>query len=91
MTLRMYVDRKGLELGRVTVDVEHAKVHGKDCAECTEEQQARPRIDRFERRISVEGGVPEGLGDKLLEIADKCPVHRTLEHGAVVATRLDGE
>ena len=91
MTLRMYVDRKGLELGRVTVDVEHAKVHGKDCAECTEEQQARSRIDRFERRISVDGGVPEGLGDKLLEIADKCPVHRTLEHGAVVATRLDGE
>lgn len=89
MTLRMYADHKSLDLGRVTVGVSHAKIHAKDCLDCTDEQrEAGGRIDRFVRTISVEGGVPEGLSAKLLEIADKCPVHRTLEGGAVVATQL---
>ena len=89
MTLRMYADKKGLELGRVSVEVSHAKVHTADCVECSENQKANgARIDRFERIITVEGGVPEGLEDKLLEIADKCPVHRTLEASSAVATRL---
>lgn len=90
MTLRMYVERKRIALGHVTVDVRHAKVHGADCEECTHEQRGQARIDRFERTISVEGGVPEGLEAKLLEIADKCPVHRTLEADAVVVTRIAG-
>lgn len=89
MTLRMYFDRKGTELGRISVDVSHAKVHAADCAECSEAQRADGgRIDRFERLIEVEGGVPDGLEDKLLEIADKCPVHRTLESSSAIATKL---
>lgn len=87
MTLRMYARHKDIELGRIAVDVDHAKVHAKDCEDCGEGREGR--IDRFERRISIDGGVPEGLADKVIEIADKCPVHRTLEKGAAVVTRLD--
>lgn len=90
MTLRMYADRKGLELGRLSVDVSHAKIHAADCAECDEEtRHSQKRVDRFERKISIEGGVPEGMEAKVLEIADKCPVHRTLEASSVVATSLE--
>lgn len=89
MTLRLYAQKKGIELGRVSVEVSHAKIHSRDCVECDEARQAsNTRIDRFSRVISVEGGIPEGLEDKLLEIADKCPVHRTLEASSVVATDL---
>jgi putative redox protein len=68
------------------VTVDHAKVHAKDCADCGEGRAGR--IDRFERVISVEGTVPPELREKLIEIAGKCPVHRTLEASSVVATLL---
>jgi uncharacterized OsmC-like protein/alpha/beta superfamily hydrolase len=89
MTLRMYAERKQIALPRVRVEISHHKVHAKDCAECTDDQRAGgAKIDRFERRISVEGELPPELGDRLLDIANKCPVHRTLEGGAVIATAL---
>ena len=89
MTLRMYADRKGLDLGTISVEVDHAKIHASDCAECTEEERDKGgRIDRFERRLKVTADIDETTRDKLLEIADKCPVHRTLEAGAKVATRF---
>jgi uncharacterized OsmC-like protein/alpha-beta hydrolase superfamily lysophospholipase len=85
MTLRMYASRKGLQLGRISVVVSHGKVHAQDCAEC---EGRDGRIDRFERRITIEGDVPAGLEAKIVEIANKCPVHRTLEASAVVVTHL---
>ncbi len=92
MTLRMYADRKLLPLDRVTVEVDHAKVHADDCLECAENETLDGRtgmIDRFERRITIEG---DDLTDddraRLLAIADKCPVHRTLEHASAIATEL---
>ncbi|MEM5473415.1 bifunctional alpha/beta hydrolase/OsmC family protein [Hoeflea sp. AS60] len=89
MTLRMYARFKKLELGLVTVTVSHNKVHAADCLECTEAERSNGgKIDRFERVISIDGGLPEGLEDKIAEIAEKCPVHRTLEHGAKVVTKL---
>lgn len=89
MTLRLYAEKKGLGLGRVSVEVSHAKIHSRDCVECDHaRQESNTRIDRFSRVITIEGGVPEGLEDKLLEIADKCPVHRTLEASSVVATAI---
>jgi putative redox protein len=89
MTLRMYADRKKLELGTIRVEVDHAKVHVDDCEDCmTENTGVGGRIDRFERRITIAGNFDPALHDKILEIADKCPVHRTLEHGAAVVTRL---
>ncbi|MEF2546021.1 bifunctional alpha/beta hydrolase/OsmC family protein [Aurantimonas sp. E1-2-R+4] len=89
MTLRMYADRKKLDLGRITVDVAHRKVHFKDCESCAEDERARDgKIDQFTRRIHIEGSVPDGLEAKILEIADKCPVHRTLKASSKVATTL---
>ena len=90
MTLRMYAERKGMELGRISVNVSHAKIHTADCEECDDETKASGgRIDRFERNISVEGGVATELEDKLIEIAGKCPVHRTLEASSAVATKVE--
>ncbi|MFD0916820.1 alpha/beta fold hydrolase [Pseudahrensia aquimaris] len=90
MTLRMYLERKEIAMGRITVQVSHAKVHSQDCVECDDARKAsKTRVDRFERIIHVEGGFPDGLEAKILEIADKCPVHRTLEASSVVATKLD--
>ena len=89
MTLRMYADHKKLDFSRITVTVRHGKVHARDCADCAEELRDRPgKIDRFERIIAMEGGIPDGLADKVLEIADKCPVHKTIEAGGAVVTRL---
>ena len=85
MTLRMYADRKGLELGKVSVTVHHDKVHADDCAEC---EGRNGRVDRFEREISVDGAISEEIASKLEEIAGKCPVHRTLEQSSVVATKV---
>ena len=90
MTLRMYAERKGMDLGRISVNVSHAKIHTADCEECDDETKANGgRIDRFERVISVEGGVDPSLEDKLIEIAGKCPVHRTMEASSAVVTKVE--
>lgn len=89
MTLRLYAEQKKLALGRIAVDVSHAKIHASDCAECTDEERGgNSRIDRFERTISVDDELSDELREKLHEIADKCPVHRTLEAGAKVKTTV---
>ncbi len=88
MTLRMYADRKGLNVDRIGTKVLHGKVHAADCEECSQRQRASGgRIDRFERLITIEGDVDEATRARMLEIADKCPVHKTLESGAAVVTR----
>ena len=86
MTLRMYADRKKLNLDHVAVDVTHGKVHADDCVDCGEGRSGR--IDRFERRLEIEGDLSPAEIKRLLEIADKCPVHKTLEKSSVVVTRL---
>lgn len=92
MTLRMYADFKKIPLGRITVDVSHRKLHASDCLECTDEMKAgSAKIDRFERQILIDGDMPPELADKIAEIADKCPVHKTLETRSVVVTRLVDE
>ncbi|MDW4548471.1 bifunctional alpha/beta hydrolase/OsmC family protein [Defluviimonas sp. D31] len=84
MTVRMYARRKKWPLAHVRVDVSHGKVHAEDCADC----EKGARIDRFLREITLEGDLDEDQRAKLLEIADKCPVHRTLEHSSRIETRL---
>ncbi len=87
MTIRMYANFKKIDLGRISVDVSHAKIHSADCAECTDEEKAGGgKIDRFERVITIDGAMPDELAGKIEEIAGKCPVHRTLEGKAKVAT-----
>lgn len=91
MTLRIYAEHKKLALGRISVEVGHGKVAAEHCADCGAVAEGRSgRIDRFERIISIEGGVDEATAAKLVEIAGKCPVHRTLETGAAVVTRVTG-
>lgn len=79
MTLRLYADRKGWTLPPFNVAVAHSIVPGSG--------DERPR-DHFERRIALEGPLDEERRAKLLEIADKCPVHRTLERGFTVSTEI---
>jgi len=85
MTIRMYAEHKKLPLERVTVDLAHGKVHAADCAEC---ETREGRIDRIERVITLEGALDEAQRAKLLEIANKCPVHRTLHSEVWIPTRL---
>jgi putative redox protein len=91
MTLRVYAEHKRLSLGRLTVRVNHGKVPVDHCADCGKAVEGRTgKIDRLERLISVEGNIDAGVREKLVEIANKCPVHRTLEAGAAVATKVEG-
>ncbi|MEM7068264.1 MAG: bifunctional alpha/beta hydrolase/OsmC family protein [Pseudomonadota bacterium] len=91
MTMRIYADFKKIDIGKITVDVSHNKIHAKDCETCThDEMAAGGKIDVFERKITVEGLEDEQLKAKMLEIADKCPVHKTLEKSAKVSTGYSG-
>ncbi|SDI08758.1 bifunctional alpha/beta hydrolase/OsmC family protein [Lutimaribacter saemankumensis] len=83
MTIRMYARRKGWPLVHVSVDVSHDKVHAQDAA-----TRGTDKVDLFTRRITLEGDLDEAQRARLLEIADRCPVHRTLERSAKVQTEL---
>ncbi|MDF0600528.1 alpha/beta fold hydrolase [Psychromarinibacter sp. C21-152] len=83
MTIRMYARRKGWPLAHVQVDVTHAKVHAQDAGDA-----GTPKIDRFHRAILLQGPLDDGQRARLLEIADRCPVHRTLEAEAEIVTEL---
>jgi putative redox protein len=84
MTIRMYARRKGWPLEHVRVDVTHNKVHAQDA----EPGKAVQKIDRFNREIHLTGDLDDAQRKRLLEIADKCPVHKTLEHSSQIETRL---
>ncbi|MFT5145268.1 MAG: putative OsmC-like protein [Thalassolituus oleivorans] len=80
----MYADRKEWPLEAVRVEVSHEKVHAKDC-DC--ETDATGRIDLIRRDIWLEGPLDDAQRGRLMEIANRCPVHRTLEGDIVVKTR----
>jgi uncharacterized OsmC-like protein/fermentation-respiration switch protein FrsA (DUF1100 family) len=75
MTLRLYAERKGLPLERVIVELSHSRIHAADCETC---ETKEGMIDRIERTIALRGNLDAEQRERLLEIADKCPVHRTL-------------
>ena len=77
MTLRMYANHKKLNFESATVRVEHDKIHAKDCEDC---ESGGGKVDEFRRTISLEGDLTDGERARMLEIADRCPVHLTL-HG----------
>jgi uncharacterized OsmC-like protein/alpha-beta hydrolase superfamily lysophospholipase len=85
MTLRLYADAKQLPLERVSVDLAHNKIHAVDCAEC---ETREGKIERIDRVLTLEGPLDDAQRAKLLEIADKCPVHRTLHSELKVSTSL---
>ena len=82
MTIRMYARRKGWPLTGISVDIRHAKEHGADAAD------PGAKVDHFERVIHLSGDLTDDQRARLLEIADKCPVHRTLERASAVSTTL---
>jgi uncharacterized OsmC-like protein/fermentation-respiration switch protein FrsA (DUF1100 family) len=84
MTMRMYADRKSLPLERVTVTLKHSKIHAQDCAEC---ETREGMLDQIDRIIAMEGSLDGEQRRKLMEIADKCPVHRTLTSEIHIVTR----
>ncbi|MCB1503909.1 MAG: alpha/beta fold hydrolase [Hyphomicrobiaceae bacterium] len=89
MTLRMYARHKGLDLGRISVNVRHGKVAADHCEDCGAVAEGRTgRIDRFECMIAIDGEVAPELRDRLVEIAGKCPVHKTLQQTAAIVTRV---
>ncbi|MEO0583372.1 MAG: bifunctional alpha/beta hydrolase/OsmC family protein [Bacteroidota bacterium] len=85
MTLRMYADRKGWDLQEVRVHLQHSKVYAEDQGEV---ESKKPMIDHIERVLELEGNLNEKQLLRLVEIADKCPVHRTLHNEIKVETRL---
>jgi len=84
MTIALYARRKQWPLETVTISLRHSKIHATDCADC---ETKVGKIDRIERDIHLEGALSAEQRAKLLEIADKCPVHRTLTAEIDIKTR----
>lgn len=85
ITLRMYANRKGWPLQGATARIRHSKIHARDCSEC---ETREGRVDLLECEISLAGPLDDEQRKRLLEIADKCPVHRTLTGEISIRTRL---
>ena len=85
ITMRMYADRKSLPLDRLTITLSHSKIHAEDCAEC---ETKVGMLDQFNRVIKIEGELDADQRKRLMEIADKCPVHRTLESEIHIVTEV---
>lgn len=83
MTMRMYANRKKWPVEKVSIDLNHSREHGKDCLECDETHK---QIDVINRQITVTGDLTDEQKSRMLEIADKCPVHRTLHNKLVIKT-----
>ncbi len=84
ITLRMYADRKQWPLEGIRATLRHKKVHARDCEDCESE---KGYVDRIDRELTFEGPLDEAQRKRLLEIADMCPVHKTLHSEVVVDTR----
>ncbi|HEX9668808.1 MAG TPA: bifunctional alpha/beta hydrolase/OsmC family protein [Thermoanaerobaculia bacterium] len=85
MTLRLYAERKGLPLEGVRVRLRHGRIHAADCAAC---ETKEGKVDRIERDIELLGQLAPEQRQRLLEIADRCPVHRTLTSEISIVSRL---
>jgi len=85
MTLRMYADRKKWPLKEVNVHLKHQKVHANDCRDCPD---TNGMLDHIDRELELVGNLDDTQRQRLLEIAEKCPVHKTLQTGVTVSTRL---
>ena len=83
MTIRLYAERKGWPLARIRVALQHRKIYARDCADC---ETREGKLDEIERRISFEGNLDAEQRQRLLEIAEKCPVHRTLHSEIKIRT-----
>jgi putative redox protein len=85
MTLRLYAQRKGWPLEAVRVTLKHDRIHAEDCRDC---ETKAGKIDRIDRAIEMTGPLSDEQRGRLLEIADKCPVHKTLTSEIKIVTRF---
>jgi putative redox protein len=85
MTVRMYANRKGWPLERVRVTLRHSRIHAEDCAEC---ETTIGWIDHIDRDIELTGNLDDTQRERLLHIANRCPVHQTLTSEVHIATSL---
>jgi putative redox protein len=85
MTVARYARRKGWPLTGVTVRLRHSRIHASDCAEC---ETRDGRLDRIETELALDGPLADDQKAKLIEIANRCPVHRTLTSEVDIQTRL---
>jgi putative redox protein len=85
MTVRMYADRKGWPLEGVRVTLRHSRIHAEDCATC---ETTKGWIDHIDRGIELTGELDDSQRERLLQIADHCPVHQTLTSEVDIATSL---
>ncbi|GHB02132.1 osmotically inducible protein C [Algimonas arctica] len=85
MTLNGYARRKTMTVSQVSVNVSHTRIHAKDCDTC---ETSDGKVDQFTRVISIIGDITDAERKRMLEIADKCPVHRTLENEIRIVTKL---
>jgi putative redox protein len=85
MTVRMYANRKGWPLARVRVTLRHSRIHAQDCADC---ETRIGWIDHIDRDIELAGNLDDTQRQRLLQIANRCPVHQTLTSEVHIATSL---
>src|SRR5215468_8520819 len=85
MTLRLYAQRKGMDLQRITVKLQHYRIDAEDCRDC---ETKSGYLDRIDREIELTGNLDESQKTRLLEIAERCPVHRTLKSEIDIRTSI---
>jgi putative redox protein len=85
MTLQMYARRKKWPVDEVKVHLSYKRSYKEDCEHCDVDER---RLDEFDREIEIIGAVDQGQLDRLLEIADKCPVHKTLMGSSVIHSTI---
>ena len=85
MTMRMYANRKKWPVEHISIELDHSRDHGADCSECDEEHK---QIDVITRAVSITGDLDDKQRERMMEIADKCPVHRTMHNKLVVKTNV---
>jgi putative redox protein len=85
MTMRMYADRKGWPLDDVRVTLRHSRIHAEDCAHC---ETTKGLIDHIDKEIVLIGDLDDAQRQRLLQIAERCPVHQTLVSEIDIATVL---
>jgi putative redox protein len=85
MTVRMYAERKGWPLEGVRVTLRHSRIHAEDCTDC---ETTNGFVDHIDRDIELSGDLDDGQRQRLLQIADRCPVHQTLTSEVDIATSL---
>jgi putative redox protein len=85
MTLRLYAQRKGMDLQHITIRLRHFRIHAEDCRDCETKEGF---VDRIEREIELTGNLDEAQKLRLLEIAERCPVHRSLKSELSIHTSV---